>query len=135
MDIRTELVLRKMTQGDLAEKLGVSRKTVVRMLEGEIADRYLERLDEIFSSAEICNDPPMAKNGKGWKEYTDDEIREICLRRGGFEGLSVHPKKDDSEFLKMARNKETDFQISRSLGLRVWEFNRMLDAYSQRLLK
>jgi len=56
---------------------------------------------------------PLSPRLKEIDEYTLDEIREICKRRGGIES--------DSK-----REKETDYEIAHSLGFRVHEFNKLI---------
>lgn len=108
MGLTVELTRRGLGKGELAELLGVNRKTISRMGE-EIEPKVQKILDE----HPVLEEVPLAKKQKNWDEYTDDEIREICKRRGGLEGISE-------------RTLETDYEIAHSLGLRVFEFNKMI---------
>ena len=96
------------TKASLARALDISKAAISRW--DEIPEKWVSQLDGLKPEPDV----PMAEKKKDWNKYTVDEIRAICKRRGGLEGMA------EREF-------ETDYEISRSLGLRVWEFNRMVD--------
>ena len=105
-----ELRLVGLSKVKLAELLGVSRQTVQRMGES-VSDEVL---------AVIRRDIPQeGERQKEPKDYTDEEVAVLIARRGGMEG-DLH------------REKETDYEISRSVGLRVWEFNALIADWVRR---
>ena len=95
-----------LTKAQLSSPLGVSRSAVTQW--DDIPEKY--DLEGLSKPIEI----PLAPKVKPVSKYTLDEIREICKRRGGLEGLSE-------------RTLETDYEIAHSLGLRVWEFNHLIE--------
>ena len=88
----------------LAELMGVDRKTVQR-LGDEITPEVLEALSTY---------EPVANARKKPEDYTNDEIRELCHRRGGLEA-------------DLDREKETDYEIACKLGITVFDFHWMID--------
>ena len=94
----------------LAELLGVSRQTVQRMGE-DVSDEVLAAINAYV--------PLTGERVKEPSRYTDDEILDLINRRGGLEA--------DTN-----REKETDWEICQSLGLRVWEFNEMIAGWVKR---
>ena len=61
---------------------------------------------------------PLAPRHKDVHEYTRDDIKLLLKRRGGLE--------NDTK-----RDRETDYEIAHSIGLRVFEFNEMIQSYAQ----
>jgi len=108
--LKEELKERGLSKQDLAEALGVSYRSILRM-----GDEVSKEVRALLDTGEVTHkEVPLANKVKNWDKYSLEEIREICKRRGGLEGDTL------SEF-------ETDWEICRSLGLRVWEFNWMID--------
>jgi len=115
-----------MTKKELAEKLGVSPKTVSRMgdeVSPEILAMFTESPKPINEESEdgfrmypAGATIPLSERVKEVEDYTIDEIRPLLKRRGGIEG--------DSK-----RTKETDYEIAHSIGLRVWEFNKLIKRF------
>jgi hypothetical protein len=118
--LKVELGKKGITKTMLAEILDVSRQTIARMGD-DIEPRVQKVLDEYVEVIQPL-EVPMSRKVKGWDEYSVDEIRVICKRRGGIEG-NTH------SIL------ETDYEIAHSLGLRVFEFNKMVDVLRQIGLK
>lgn len=106
MELTAYLELKGFSKAELSRRIGVSKAAISKWKEIPEA-----RLSELM---ELTPEVPMAEKHKEPEDYTLDEIREICQRRGGHES--------DPE-----RTMETDWEISRSLGMRIWEFNRMVD--------
>jgi transcriptional regulator with XRE-family HTH domain len=114
-----------MTKGDLAEKLGVSTKTISRLKE-EVTPEIITLLAEHKKPAEVSETGfkmypagtviPLAKKVKDIDAYTMDEIRALLKRRGGLEA--------DSK-----RERETDYEIAHSVGLRVFEFKKLIERF------
>lgn len=110
MTLSEELKARGMSKIVLAKLLGVSRMTVQRMGE-TVTDEVLEVLKGYV--------PISPDKRKEPGDYTDEEIVELLQRRGGLEG-------------DLNRDKETDWEICKSVGLRVWEFNEMIAGWVKR---
>ena len=105
MKLNEALKERGLTKQKLAELMGVSRQTIQRM-GNEVTDEALEAINGyVIPVAEIAKSP---------EDYTDDEIKDICKRRGGMPG-------------DVAREKETDYEIACSLGITVFDFHKMID--------
>ena len=94
----------------LADMLGVSRQTVQRM-----GDEITPEVLEVMSTYEPIVEPK--GDVKKPEDYTSDEIREICKRRGGLEA-------------DVDREKETDYEIATKLGLKVWQLHEMIDRFT-----
>lgn len=112
-----------LTKGELAEKMGVSRKTITRL-----GDRVTP---EVEAALDIHPEPsyvppviPLAEKRKEVDEYTKAEIKELLGRRGAYESI---PREKRVEV--QGRDCETDYEIARSVGLKVYEFNRLIDRY------
>lgn len=99
----------------LAELMGVDRKTVQR-LEDEVTPEVLEALSTYEPKVEP---KPGAKKPE---DYTNDEIRELCHRRGGLEA-------------DLDREKETDYEIACKLGITVFDFHWMIDKMTGKIRK
>ena len=121
-----------LTKKGLAELLGVSDKTVLRM--GDEVTPEVEAVIEDYVNSQD-HEPaviPMAPKQKDWEDYSLDEIRELCKRRGGLEGLDSDEKRIAAKNCRMVEGGEvialeTDYEIAHSIGLRVFEFHRMVD--------
>jgi len=114
MLLNDELKAVGLTKTKLAEILNVSRQTVQRM-----GDDVNEEILTIIRNY-------LPKQGDRVKEpidYTHDEIRALCKRRGGLEAETKPPK--DGE-VSPSWGKETDYEICQSIGIQVWEFNQMI---------
>jgi len=112
MSLKLELAKKGLNKTLLAEILDVSRQTVARMGD-EVTPEVQKVLDDYVEVVQPL-ETPLARKHKNWDEYSIDEIRGLCKRRGGLEGDS-------------GRVLETDYEIAHSIGLRVFEFNRMID--------
>ena len=110
MILSDELRLRGMSKTKLAELLDVSRQTIQRMGENISQEAW-----DVISGYT----PKQIKRIKNPSEYTDDEIYALILRRGGLEG-------------ETGREKETDYEICQSVGIKVWEFNKMIADWVKR---
>lgn len=110
MNLSEELKARGVSKTRLGQLLGVSRMTIQRMGEN-VTDEVLEVLKGYV--------PVTSGKRKEPVDYTDTEIQELLLRRGGLEA--------DTN-----RDKETDWEICQSVGLRVWEFNEMIAGWVKR---
>ena len=106
------LKLNGISKSTLADIMGVSRQTVHRM--GD------DVTDEI--KAAILSYKPKVQATKRPQDYTSDEIREICKRRGGLEA-------------DVNREKETDYEIACSLGIKVFDLHEMIDRYTGKVRK
>jgi len=111
MGLKLELAKKGLSKTSLAEILDVSRQTIARMGD-EVEPRVQKILDDYVEVIEPI-ETPLLKKVKNWDEYSEDEIQVLCKRRAG----------------------ETDYEIAHSLGLRVFEFNRMIDVLRQIGLK
>jgi len=116
-----------LSRTELAEKLGVSRMTVKRMCDkGDAPEEVIALLAEHKKPAEVSETGfkmypagtviPLAKKVKEVDDYTMDEIRSLLKRRGGIEA--------DSK-----RERETDYEIAHSVGLRVFEFKKLIERF------
>jgi len=104
MVLSDELKIRGLTKKQLADMMGVSRQTIQRMGE-EVTDEVLQAIQGYV--------PKVGERVKEPDEYTDNEIAALIARRGGLDA--------DTN-----REKETDWEIAQSIGIRIWEFNAMI---------
>jgi predicted transcriptional regulator len=100
------------SKSTLADILGVSRQTV---------HRYGDDVTDEIQAA-ILAYKPVVKAKKRPQDYTSDEIREICKRRGGLEA-------------DVNREKETDYEIACSLGIKVFDLHEMIDRFTGKVRK
>ncbi len=121
MDLGEELKRYGISQNQLSAALGVSRATVNRMRDKEVLVEHLAVLREL-AGEEISPVEKLAEKLKDWDEYTLDEIRELCHRRRG-EKVKRMVKDKEVEVWEY----EEDWEIAASLGLKTWQFSRMLD--------
>lgn len=119
MNLTEELKAKGLTKQELADLLGVSRKTVTRMGE-EVSSEVMKVISEHI--------PKVAVRSKEPGDFTDDEIRALLKRRGGLEGETKPPKEGTSP----SWGRETDYEICQSLGIRNWEFNQMIADFVKR---
>lgn len=111
MNLTEYLNFKGVTKTFVAEELGISKAAVSAWK--EIPEKHLDKLMKV--PVQI----PMKEKVKNWNEYTVDEVWEICKRRGcGIDGVPQ-------------REFETDYEIAHSLGLKVFEFHRMIKKYVQ----
>ena len=114
MNLSEELKAAGLSKTELSELLGVSRKTIARMGE-DVSDHVMRAIQKFVPKADDRVKEPI--------DYTLDEIRDLCKRRGGLEAEKNPPK--DGE-VSPSWNKETDYEICQSIGIQVWEFNEMI---------
>jgi transcriptional regulator with XRE-family HTH domain len=132
MTLKDELKRLGVSQGDLADALGKSRATINRMKDAEVTDEVMEVLQGLSVVPKVEVEVPLAEKVKDWEKYSLDEIRELCKRRGGLEGLDSSEKRIAAKNCRMVEGGElvaleTDYEIAHSIGLRVFEFHRMVD--------
>ncbi len=121
MDLGEELKRYGISQNQLSAALGVSRATVNRIRDKEVLVEHLAVLREL-AGEEISPVEKLVEKLKDWDEYTLDEIRELCHRRRG-EKVKRMVKDKEVEVWEY----EDDWEIAASLGLKTWQFSRMLD--------
>ena len=115
-----------LSKTDLAERLGVSRMTVNRwgddvkpevMVLIESIQEKLKLVSKVSDSGHKLYPAgvyvPMGERVKEPEDYTKEEVLKLCKRRGGIE--------NDAK-----RTRETDYEIAHSIGMKVFEFNRMI---------
>ena len=111
MELSVELKKRGITKKGLADLLGVSRQTVMRMGE-EVSNKVLSVLED----HEILHEAPMMEKEQDWDKASLEFIELLIKRRGGLES--------DSE-----RILETDYEIAHSVGWKVHEFYKAIDRW------
>ena len=111
MKLSFELKKRGITKKALADLLGVSRQTVMRMGE-EVSEKVLA----VIKDHEILHDAPMMEREQDWDSASLEFIEAMIKRRGGLEA-------DTDRVL------ETDWEIAHSVGWKVHEFYRAIDRW------
>jgi len=136
MTVKDELKRLGVSQGQLAVALNVSRATVNRMKDEVASDEVMEVLVGLSETPSQPVEIPMSEKAKNWDKYSVDEVRVLCKRRGGLEGLSNRVASNNArmgeggELIAL----ETDYEIAHSIGLRVFEFHKMVDKAFPRVL-
>ena len=92
----------------LSKVLGVSRQAISKW--DDIPTIWLDKIDGLV--------PEVIEKQKEWDEFSHEEATDLIKRRGGIEADPL-------------RESETDHEIARSVGLKVWEFRRMIDRWVQ----
>ena len=129
MSVKDELKRLGVSQGQLAIALNVSRATVNRMKDEVASDEVMEVLENLSKGSPEPVEVPLATKVKNWDKYSIDEIRVLCKRRGGLEGLSNRIASKNTRMCEGGElvALETDYEIAHSIGLRVFEFHKMVD--------
>jgi len=97
------LELKGLSRAELSRRIGLSKAAISRWGD-EVPEKWVKVLDGLAPEVPIGEVPDDI-----WKWSPARIKEEVCVRRG----------------------RETDYEIARSLGLRVWEFNRLIDKVRQ----
>ncbi len=119
-------------RSQLSRGLEISRAAISKW--DDIPEKWMSQLFDAkwlkermgFEDFEVKDEVAPVENPvkklKDWDEYTLDEIRELCHRRRGEKVKRMVGGKEVEEW-----EYEEDWEIAASLGLKTWQFSRMLD--------